>query len=104
MIFAALGGLLQIFFGIESLMGQVTPPNFLVGSLIQLPVELIILYSLIPIVCGIVALAITFKQQPHKNWDLVWMIVVALLGILGGTLGGLVILGAAFIYILLYIL
>ncbi len=102
--FTIIGGLLQIIFGVESLMGQGNPPYYFIGSLIQLPAELIILYSLIPIVCGIAVLTLTLKQQPHKNEDLVWMVIVALLGILGGTLGGLIILGAVFIYLLLYIL
>jgi RsiW-degrading membrane proteinase PrsW (M82 family) len=103
-IFAALGGLLQILFGIESLLGQKIPPYFLIGSLLQLPSELALFYGIVPIACGIVVLAIVIKRQPQKNEELVWMVITALVGILGGTLGGLIILGAIFIYIILYYL
>ncbi|MFW9854213.1 MAG: hypothetical protein ACFFFG_04105 [Candidatus Thorarchaeota archaeon] len=101
-ILAALGGLLQILFGVEGLIGQRSPTYFYIGSLIHLPADLIIIYAVVPIVCGIIVLAITFKQQPHKNDELVWMIITAIVGVLGGTLGGLIVLGAVFIYIILY--
>lgn len=94
----------MILLGVLALFDQTTPNNLLLSNFISIPSELDFLWSIITIICGIAILAVTVQQKPHEEDNIVWMILSALLGILGGTLGGLITFGGALIYLLVYIL
>ena len=94
----------MILLGVLALFDQTTPNNLLLSNFISIPPEFNFLWSIITIVCGIAILAVIVQQKPHEEDTIVWMILSALLGILGGTLGGLIIFGGALIYLLVYIL
>ncbi len=103
-LLVAIGSVFMILLGVLALFDQTTPNNLLLSNFISIPPEFNFLWSIITIVCGIAILAVIVQQKPHEEDTIVWMILSALLGILGGTLGGLIIFGGALIYLLVYIL
>lgn len=103
-LLAAIGGVIMIILGVIALVGQTTPINTIMPNLITIPPELNILWSVLTIVAGIAVLIVTIHQKPHEEETIVWMILSAVLAILGGTLGGLITFGGVLIYLLVYIL
>lgn len=103
-LLVAIGGLFMILLGIQALFDESIPKTILISTYITLSSEFTFLWSLVTISCGIVILLVTVQQKPHSQDTLAWMIVSALLGILGGTLGGLITFGGAIIYLLVYVL
>ncbi|MFX0052687.1 MAG: hypothetical protein ACFFAJ_13935 [Candidatus Hodarchaeota archaeon] len=104
-LLVAVGGVIMILFGVTDIFSQSTGSTFLLAAnFIQLPTELSFLWSILTIICGVVILVFSVQQKPHEKDTLVWVIVAALLGILGGSLGGLIVFGGSLIYFLLYIL
>jgi uncharacterized membrane protein len=102
-LFIAIGGIIMILIGITDFLSQAIGSNFL-ASIIQLPNELLFVWNIVSILCGIAVLLIIVQQKAHEEEALVWVIVSLLLGILGGTLGGLIVFGGTLIYLLLFIL
>ena len=51
---------------------------------------------------GIVIFAVTLKQKAHVQETRNWMMAALLLGIVGGTLGGLIVFGGGLIYFIIY--
>lgn len=102
-LIVAVGGVIMILLGVLALF-NVSPPSYiLLANIIPLPAELAFLWSIMTIACGILILGIIIKQKPHeRDVIILWIIASALLGVLGGTLGGLITLGGAIIYLLVY--
>lgn len=103
-LLAAIGGVIMILLGITTLVGQTTPINTILPNFISIPPELNFLWSTLTIICGIAVLIVTIHQKPHEEDIIVWMILSALLAILGGTIGGLIIFGGVLIYLLIYMI
>jgi hypothetical protein len=104
-LLVAVGGVIMILIGVTEFFNQSAGSSFLLAAnFIELPAELSFLWSILTIICGIVILVFSVQQKPHEEDTLVWVIVAALLGILGGSLGGLIVFGGSLIYFLLYIL
>ncbi|MFX0183527.1 MAG: hypothetical protein ACFE95_10640 [Candidatus Hodarchaeota archaeon] len=104
-LLVAIGGVIMILLGVTDLLNQsAETPFFFVANFVQIPTELAFLWSVLTIICGVVILVFSAQQKPHEQDTLAWIIVAALLGILGGTLGGLIVFGGALIYFLLYLL
>jgi len=104
-LLVAIGGVIMILLGVTDLLNQSTGSAFLfVANFVHLPAEFSFLWSILTIICGIVILVFSVQQKPHEQDTLAWIVVAALLGILGGTLGGLIVFGGALIYFLLYFL
>ena len=104
-LLVAIGGVIMILLGVTDLLNQSTESTFLfVTNFVQLPAELSFLWNVLTIICGIVILVFSVQQKPHEQDTSAWIIIAALLGILGGTLGGLIVFGGALIYFLLYLL
>ncbi|UCG90591.1 MAG: hypothetical protein JSU57_02350 [Candidatus Heimdallarchaeota archaeon] len=103
-LLAAIGGVIMILLGIMALLDQTTPIYMLLSNFITIPSEFDFLWSIVTIVCGIAILIATVHQKPHEEDTIVWMIVVVLLAILGGTLGGLITFGGVLIYLLVYVI
>ncbi|MHA1969117.1 MAG: hypothetical protein ACW964_15125 [Candidatus Hodarchaeales archaeon] len=101
-LLVALGGLFMIIVGIEAFLRQAVPDTFFLSNYITLDENLSFLLSLVTIVCGIAILVITVHQKPHSQETVVWVILAAVLAIIGGTLGGLITFGGALIYAIFY--
>jgi hypothetical protein len=103
-ILVALGGLLMLLYGAISLLEQTTPDPFFLSSYISLNSNISFLFSIIPIIVGILLLVITARQKHYNKDTIKWMVAAGLLAVLGGTLGGLIAFGGALIYFLFYII
>jgi hypothetical protein len=103
-IITALGGLFMLFYGAVALINQNIPDPFFLASFIQLESSFLFLFSIISIILGILILVISIKQNPHQKETMTWMVLALLLGVVGGTLGGLITLGGTLIYIIFYFL
>ncbi len=103
-IVAALGGVIMILMGVIAFLDQTAPDAFLLSNYVFISQDLEFVWSIVTIICGIAILVITTQQRPHEKDTLVWIIVSALLAILGGTVGGLITFGGALIYLLVSIL
>ncbi len=94
----------MILMGIIAFLDQTAPAAFLLSNYISISQDLEFVWSIVTIICGIAILVITTQQRPHEKDTLVWIIISALLAILGGTVGGLITFGGALIYLLVYLL
>ena len=103
-LLAGIGGVIMILLGVIALAGQTTPINTIIPNFISIPPELNILWSVLTIVSGSAVLIVTAHQKPHEKDTVVWMILSAVLAVLGGTLGGLITFGGVLIYLLVYII
>ena len=103
-IITALGGLFMLLYGTVALINQNIPDPFFLAVYLSLSSDFQFLFSIITIIMGILILGITIKQNPHQKETITWMVVALLLGIVGGTLGGLITLGGTLIYIIFYFL
>jgi hypothetical protein len=103
-IITALGGLFMLLYGTVALVNQNIPDPFFLATYLSLTPDLQFLFSIISIIMGILILGITIKQNPHQKETMTWMVLALLLGIVGGTLGGLITLGGTLIYIIFYFL
>ncbi|MFX0171677.1 MAG: hypothetical protein ACFE9L_07145 [Candidatus Hodarchaeota archaeon] len=104
-LLVAVGGVIMILIGVTEFFNQSTgSTSHFAANFIQLPTDLSFLWSFLTIICGIVILVFSGQQKPHEKDTVAWVIVAALLGIFGGSLGGLIVLGGSLIYFLLYIL
>lgn len=103
-IIVALGGLFMLLYGVVALMEQNAPTPFLLATYFSLSIEFQFIYSLISVGTGALILVITAKNNPHMKETQTWMVVAFLLGIIGGTLGGLMILGGVLIYFIVAII
>lgn len=104
-ILVAVGGVIMIILGVLALLSVSPPDNMLLVNINLVPAELAFVWSILTILCGILILGIVVKQKPHeKEVRIFWIVFVALLGILGGTLAGLITFGGVIIYLLMYVL
>ena len=103
-LLAAIGGVIMILLGVIALADQTTPLNSIVPTFMNIPPEFDFLWSVLTIVSGVAVLIITAHQKPHAEETIVWMVLSALLAVLGGTLGGLITFGGVLIYLILYII
>ena len=94
----------MLLFGIVALINQNIPDSFFLASYLSLTPDFQYLFSIISIIMGILILIITVKQNPHQKETVTWMVVALLLGVVGGTLGGLITLGGTLIYNIFYFL
>ena len=101
-LLVAIGGLFMIILGVEAFLRHGIPETFFLSNYITLNEDLSFLLSLVTIVCGIAILVITVHQKPHSKETVVWVILSAVLAIIGGTLGGLITFGGALIYTIFY--
>ena len=97
-ILVAIGGLLMLLYGVTAFLNQSVPDPFFLATYISLGTDLQILWSIVSILVGIIVLMTTVKQKSHVQETRGWMMIALLLGILGGTLGGLIIFGGSLIY------
>ncbi len=100
-ILVALGGLLMLLYGVTAFLNQTTPDPFFLGTYISLGTDLQFLWSIVSILVGILILITTVKQKPQSQETRGWMMIALLLGILGGTLGGLITFGGSLIYFII---
>ena len=100
-ILVALGGLLMLLYGVTALLNQSVPDPFFLATYISLGTDLQFLWSIVSILVGIIILITTVKQKPYIQETRGWMIIALLLGILGGTLGGLITFGGSLIYFII---
>ena len=103
-LLAAIGGVIMILLGVTALVSQTTPFNTVVPTFISIPPEFDFLWSILTIVSGVAVLLVTAHQKPHAEETIVWMILSALLAVLGGTLGGLITFGGVLIYLILFVI
>lgn len=103
-LFVAIGGVIMIFLGIIAFFDQTELEILFLSNFFTIPSEFDFLWSILTLVCGGGILFVTIQQKPHDKETVIWMIVSALLAIIGGTLGGLITFGGVLIYLLLYIL
>jgi hypothetical protein len=103
-ILVALGGLIMLLYGVIAFLGQNVPDPFFLATYIDLGGNLQFLWSVVSILVGVIILITTVKQKPHVQETREWMMVALLLGILGGTLGGLIAFGGGLIYFIMYFL
>ncbi len=103
-ILVALGGLLMLLYGVTAFLEQTIPNSFFLASYIILDENIEYFWSIVSIIVGIVLIIMTIKNDFHAKETLNWIVVAFLLAILGGTMGGLITLGGALIYIIMYIL
>jgi hypothetical protein len=101
-LLVAIGGIIMIVYGAIALTERTAPEYMLVSNFIEISSELQFFWALIPVICGITILAVTVQQKPHENETLVWMVIALILGVIGGTLGGLIVFCGALIYLILY--
>ena len=100
-ILVAIGGLLMLLYGVTAFLNQSVPDPFCLANYISLGTDLQFLWSIVSILVGIIVLITTVKQKSHVQETRGWMMIALLLGILGGTLGGLIILGGSLIYFII---
>ena len=103
-ILVALGGLIMLLYGVSAFLNQSVPNPFFLASYISLGADLEFLWSIVSILVGIFILLTTVKQKPHQQETRGWMMIALLLGILGGTLGGLITFGGTLIYFIMLFL
>jgi len=97
-ILVAIGGLLMLLYGVTAFLNQSVPDPFFLATYISLGTDLRFLWSIVSILVGIIVLITTVKQKSHVQETRGWMMIALLLGILGGTLGGLIVFGGSLIY------
>ncbi len=97
-ILVAIGGLLMLLYGVTAFLNQSVPDPFFLATYISLGTDLQFLWSIVSILVGIIVLITTVKQKSHDQETHGWMMIALLLGILGGTLGGLIVFGGSLIY------
>ena len=97
-ILVAIGGLLMLLYGVTAFLSQSVPDPFFLATYISLGTDLQFLWSIVSILVGIIVLITTVKQKSHVQETRGWMMIALLLGILGGTLGGLIVFGGSLIY------
>ena len=97
-ILVAIGGLLMLLYGVTAFLNQSVPDPFFLATYISLGTDLQFLWSIVSILVGIIVLMTTVKQKSHVQETRGWMMIALLLGILGGTLGGLIVFGGSLIY------
>ena len=100
-ILVAIGGLLMLLYGVTAFLNQSVPDPFFLATYISLGTDLQILWSIVSILVGIIVLMTTVKQKSHVQETRGWMMIALLLGILGGTLGGLIVFGGSLIYFII---
>jgi hypothetical protein len=103
-LLVAIGGIFMILLGVEAFLRQAAPETYFLSNFITLNENISFLLSIITIICGIAILIATVHQKPHSEDTVIWIIVAAILAIIGGTLGGLVVFGGALIYTIFYLL
>ncbi len=103
-LLVAIGGIFMILLGTEAFLRQAAPETYFLSNFITLDDNISFLLSIVTIICGIGILIATVHQKPHSEETIVWIIIAALLAIIGGTLGGLVVFGGALIYLIFYFL
>ncbi len=103
-LIVAVGGLFMIIIGVDALLREVVPDTHFLVNFIDLNNNLAFLFSLVTIVCGIAILVATVHQKPHSEDTLIWILLSAILAVIGGTLGGLIVFGGALIYAIFYFL
>ena len=94
----------MILLGVTALIDQATPSNAIIPNFFSIPPEFVLLWSVLTIVSGIAILLVTVHQKPHSEDTVIWMILSAILAIIGGTIGGLITFGGVIIYLLLYVI
>ena len=99
-----LGGLLMLIYGVTSFIDQTVPNPFPLATYVTLDESIQFLWSIISIIVGVLLIIVSIKYDIHAKETLNWMIIAFLLAILGGTMGGLITLGGALIYIIMYFL
>jgi hypothetical protein len=100
-ILVAFGGLFMLLFGVTAFLNQTIPNPFFLASYFSLGADLEFLWSIVSILVGIIIFLTAVKQKPHINETRGWMMIALLLGILGGTLGGLITFGGSLIYFII---
>jgi len=103
-ILVTLGGLLMLLYGVSAFLSQSVPNPFFLATYFSLGTDLQFLWSIVSILVGVIILITTVKQKPHIQETRGWMMINLLLGILGGTLGGLITFGGSLIYFIIYFL
>jgi hypothetical protein len=103
-LLASVGGVIMILLGVTTLIDQTTPSNTIIPNFFSIPPEFAFLWSVLTIVSGIAILLVTIHQKPHSKDTVIWMILSAILAIIGGTVGGLITFGGVIIYLLLYVI
>lgn len=103
-LIVAVGGLFMIIIGLEAFLSGTTPETHFLANSISLDSNLTFLFSLVTIVCGIAILVATVHQKPHSEDTVIWILLSAILAVIGGTLGGLIVFGGALIYAIFYFL
>ena len=101
-LIVAVGGLFMIIIGVDALFREVVPDTHFLVNFINLDNDLAFLFSLVTIVCGIAILVATVHQKPHSEDTVIWILLSAILAVIGGTLGGLIVFGGALIYAIFY--
>lgn len=103
-LLVALGGLFMILYGVIGLLNQSAPETYFLTNYIDLPPEFMIFFSIVSIIAGIGILIVSVQQKPHEKKTATWMVIAAILGVLGGTIGGLIVFGGVLIYFILYLI
>jgi hypothetical protein len=103
-LLVALGGLLMLLYGVTSFLDQTVPNPFFLTSYISIEENIQYFWSIVSIIVGIVLIVITIRNDIHAKETLSWIVIAFLLAILGGTMGGLITLGGALIYLIMYLL
>ncbi|WP_455140776.1 hypothetical protein [Candidatus Hodarchaeum mangrovi] len=103
-VLVALGGLFMILYGVIGLLKQTAPETYFLLNYISLSVEFMIFFSMVSIIAGIGILVVSVQQKPHEKKTATWMVIAAILGVLGGTIGGLIVFGGVLIYFILYLI
>ena len=98
------GGLFMIVIGTQAFLGQSALDTFFLSNYITLDANLSFLLSIVTILCGIAIFVITVHQKPHSQKTNVWIILTAVLAVIGGTVGGLITFGGALIYVIFYLI
>jgi len=100
-VLVALGGLFMLLYGATAFFNRSVPDPFFLAAYISLGIDLQFLWSIVSILVGIIILITTVKKKPHFQETRSWMMIALLLGILGGTLGGLITFGGSLIYFII---
>lgn len=103
-LLVALGGLFMILYGVIGLLNQTAPDTYFLQNYITLDPGLMVFLSLVSIIAGIGILVVSVQQKPHEKKTATWMVIAAILGVLGGTIGGLIVFGGVLIYFILYLI
>ncbi|MHA2107339.1 MAG: hypothetical protein ACW99R_06535 [Candidatus Hodarchaeales archaeon] len=103
-LLVVLGGLLMLLYGVASFIDQTIPNPFPLATYVALDESIQFLWSVVSIIVGVLLIVFTIRYNIHAKETLNWTIIAFLLAILGGTMGGLITLGGALIYIIVYFL